>query len=158
MYDIVVVQIRRKIPAPGGAHTLSYGSVAEGSLAGVREKQLQMANTIRTLHSKCSQRASSLTGERERERGRGREREREGERERERERGGGGGGGEVGRERGRDRGRGREILGSILPPDGEHLTGGELDEFVKQVVTTGPLQEAGPQTLPPKDILRYNTP
>ena len=43
-------------------------------------------------------------------------------------------------------------------PDGEHLTGGELDEYVKQVVTTGPLQEAGPETLPPKDIMRYTSP
>ena len=39
--------------------------------------------------------------------------------------------------------------------DGEHLTGGELDEYVRQVVTTGPLQEAGPETVPPKDIMRY---
>ena len=58
------VQIRRKIPTPGGAHTLSYGSVAEGGLTGVRQKQLQMANTVRALYSKCSQRASSLTGKR----------------------------------------------------------------------------------------------
>jgi dynactin 1 len=92
-------KIRRKIPAPGGAHTLSYGSVAEGGLTGAREKQLQMANTVRALYSKCSQRASSLT-------------------------------------------------------DGEYLKGGELEEYMRQVVTTGPLQEARPETLPPKDILR----
>ena len=30
---------------------------------GVREKQLQLVATVRTLNSKCSQRASSLTGE-----------------------------------------------------------------------------------------------
>ena len=47
------------------------------------------------------------------------------------------------------------VSGVYLTPDGEYLKGGELEEYMRQVVTTGPLQEAGPETLPPKDIMRY---
>ena len=57
------LQVRRKIPAPGAARTLSYASAVEGELAKVRERQLQMVNTVRSLQAKCSQRASSLTGQ-----------------------------------------------------------------------------------------------
>lgn len=34
------------------------------------------------------------------------------------------------------------------------MTGSELDGYLRQVVTTGPLQEAGPDTMSPHDIMR----
>ena len=46
------------------------------------------------------------------------------------------------------------FLTFLLVVDGEHLTSGELDEYIRQVVTTGPLQEVAPDTVPPKDIMR----
>ena len=44
----------------------------------------------------------------------------------------------------------------MLYPEGEKLTSGELQEFIRQVIDSGTLQEAGSEvsSQPPRDMLR----